>query len=276
MFGIAVFTALGTSAVGTAVAPTRLTLAGTIATQTPIPVGASAEPVVPEQAAAPRRDPRCGRRAPGRRPADRQADRLPLAARRTRGSRSRSGRRPGASGSSAASPSMTAWTSPRSAVTRSLPPTTGPSWPPDAISTTRSAGSATSAPTTHGSTPRSCGPTLPIVVVIDDGNGYRSIYAHFGKITVKTGQTVKAGDLLGYEGRTGHASGCHLHYGLFSPFETASFAIDPAIRAAHEGAQRRDRPRRPAPRPPPTRRSRPRSQSRPPRAQRPSAIPLDG
>ena len=73
--------------------------------------------------------------------------------------------------------------------------------------------------------------TLPIVVVIDDGNGYRSIYAHFGKITVKTGQTVKAGDLLGYEGRTGHASGCHLHYGLFSPFETAAFAIDPAISA---------------------------------------------
>jgi murein DD-endopeptidase MepM/ murein hydrolase activator NlpD len=71
--------------------------------------------------------------------------------------------------------------------------------------------------------------TLPIVVVIDDGNGYRSIYAHFGKIAVTTGQTVHAGDLLGYEGRTGHASGCHLHYGLFSPFETASFAMDPAV-----------------------------------------------
>src|SRR6476646_10865556 len=53
MFGIAVFTALGTTAVGTAVAPTRLTLAGTIATQTPSPVGSSPEPGVPEQAAAP-------------------------------------------------------------------------------------------------------------------------------------------------------------------------------------------------------------------------------
>ena len=71
--------------------------------------------------------------------------------------------------------------------------------------------------------------TLPIVVVIDDGNGYRSLYAHFGKITVKTGQTVKAGELIGYEGRTGHATGCHLHYGLFSPFETASYTMDPAI-----------------------------------------------
>ena len=35
--------------------------------------------------------------------------------------------------------------------------------------------------------------TLPIVVVIDDGNGYRSVYAHFGKVVVKTGQVVKAG-----------------------------------------------------------------------------------
>jgi murein DD-endopeptidase MepM/ murein hydrolase activator NlpD len=35
--------------------------------------------------------------------------------------------------------------------------------------------------------------TLPIVVVIDDGNGYRSIYAHFSEVVVKRGQTVKAG-----------------------------------------------------------------------------------
>ncbi len=74
--------------------------------------------------------------------------------------------------------------------------------------------------------------TLPIVVVIDDGNGYRSVYAHFGKIVVKKGQTVTAGTLLGFEGRTGRATGCHLHYGLFSPSETASFAMDP-VGAAH-------------------------------------------
>lgn len=71
--------------------------------------------------------------------------------------------------------------------------------------------------------------TLPITVVIDDGNGYRSIYAHFGKVVVKKGQTVKAGQLLGYEGATGRASGCHLHYGLFSPLETATFAIEPDV-----------------------------------------------
>ena len=71
--------------------------------------------------------------------------------------------------------------------------------------------------------------TLPIVVVTDDGNGYRSMYAHFGRIVVKSGQTVKAGQLLGYEGATGRASGCHVHYGLFSPWETATFAIRPDV-----------------------------------------------
>jgi murein DD-endopeptidase MepM/ murein hydrolase activator NlpD len=72
-------------------------------------------------------------------------------------------------------------------------------------------------------------PTLPIVIVTDDGNGYRSIYAHFSKVAVKKGDTVQAGQFIGYEGRTGRASGCHVHYGLFSPLETATFGIDPAV-----------------------------------------------
>ncbi len=71
--------------------------------------------------------------------------------------------------------------------------------------------------------------TLPIVVIIDDGNGYRSVYAHFSKVKVKKGDVVKAGQMLGWEGATGRASGCHLHYGLFSPLETATFGIDPDV-----------------------------------------------
>jgi murein DD-endopeptidase MepM/ murein hydrolase activator NlpD len=71
--------------------------------------------------------------------------------------------------------------------------------------------------------------TLPIVIVIDDGNGYRSMYAHFQKVVVKVGATVKAGQLIGYEGRTGRASGCHLHYGLFSPLEAKTFGIDATV-----------------------------------------------
>jgi murein DD-endopeptidase MepM/ murein hydrolase activator NlpD len=66
---------------------------------------------------------------------------------------------------------------------------------------------------------------LPIVVVIDDGNGYRSMYAHFRDVTVRAGQRVKAGQLIGHEGATGHASGCHVHYGLFNPDETKLFGV---------------------------------------------------
>ena len=71
--------------------------------------------------------------------------------------------------------------------------------------------------------------TLPIVVVIDDGNGYRSIYAHLSETTVEKGDVVSAGDLVGYEGMTGRASGCHLHYGLFTPDEREVFGIDPGV-----------------------------------------------
>jgi murein DD-endopeptidase MepM/ murein hydrolase activator NlpD len=72
-------------------------------------------------------------------------------------------------------------------------------------------------------------PSLPIVVVIDDGDGYRSIYAHEYQVTVKPGQHVKAGQVIGYEGATGNASGCHVHFGLFSPSQTATFELDPTI-----------------------------------------------
>ena len=71
--------------------------------------------------------------------------------------------------------------------------------------------------------------SLPIVVVIDDGNTYRSMYAHFSRIVVQRGQFVRAGQLLGYEGATGHASGCHLHYGLYSPYETALIGMDAGV-----------------------------------------------
>jgi murein DD-endopeptidase MepM/ murein hydrolase activator NlpD len=57
--------------------------------------------------------------------------------------------------------------------------------------------------------------TLPIVVVIDDGNGYRSAYVHLESTTVKPGQSVHVGDVIGYEGATGNATGCHLHFEMF-------------------------------------------------------------
>jgi murein DD-endopeptidase MepM/ murein hydrolase activator NlpD len=55
---------------------------------------------------------------------------------------------------------------------------------------------------------------IPIVVVIDYGNGYRGLYAHLSKAIVEAGDVVEAGQVIGYEGATGRATGCHLHYAL--------------------------------------------------------------
>ncbi len=71
--------------------------------------------------------------------------------------------------------------------------------------------------------------SLPIVIVIDDGDGYRSIYAHESKVIVKPGDYVTAGQVIGYEGATGNASGCHVHFGLFKVSETATFQLDPGV-----------------------------------------------
>jgi murein DD-endopeptidase MepM/ murein hydrolase activator NlpD len=71
--------------------------------------------------------------------------------------------------------------------------------------------------------------SLPIVIVIDDGNGYRSIYAHEAEVTVRVGQIVKAGDVIGYEGATGYATGCHVHLSLFNTLETRTFSLDPGV-----------------------------------------------
>jgi murein DD-endopeptidase MepM/ murein hydrolase activator NlpD len=51
-----------------------------------------------------------------------------------------------------------------------------------------------------------------IVIVIDHGYGYQSLYAHCSKRAVKTGQVVKRGDIIGYVGSTGLSSGPHCHY----------------------------------------------------------------
>lgn len=56
--------------------------------------------------------------------------------------------------------------------------------------------------------------SLPIVIVIDDGDGYRSFYVHLAKASVEAGAEVHAGDVIGKEGMTGVATGCHLHYGM--------------------------------------------------------------
>lgn len=49
-------------------------------------------------------------------------------------------------------------------------------------------------------------------VDINHGGGIATKYGHMSKLAVKAGQTVERGDIIGYVGRTGRATGPHLHY----------------------------------------------------------------
>jgi murein DD-endopeptidase MepM/ murein hydrolase activator NlpD len=70
---------------------------------------------------------------------------------------------------------------------------------------------------------------LPITVIVDDGDGYRAIYSHLNAVSVRAGQWVRAGQPIGREGSTGFATGCHVHFGLFSPLETRRFELRPDV-----------------------------------------------
>lgn len=53
-------------------------------------------------------------------------------------------------------------------------------------------------------------------VYIEHDNGYRSRYQHMkkGSVTVKKGNKVKAGQVIGYIGNTGNSTGRHLHFDI--------------------------------------------------------------
>ena len=50
---------------------------------------------------------------------------------------------------------------------------------------------------------------------IDHGFGYKTKYAHMHEFTVKRGQEVKRGELIGYVGNTGLSTAPHLHYEVY-------------------------------------------------------------
>lgn len=49
-------------------------------------------------------------------------------------------------------------------------------------------------------------------VIINHGFGYTTLYGHLSRITVRPGQAVKRGQLIGNVGSSGRSTGPHLHY----------------------------------------------------------------
>ncbi len=52
-------------------------------------------------------------------------------------------------------------------------------------------------------------------VLIDHNNGLSTLYAHLSVFNVSAGDYVDQGDIIGYAGQTGYATGPHLHFSVF-------------------------------------------------------------
>ena len=86
-------------------------------------------------------------------------------------------------------------------------------------------------------------------VYVDHGLGFYSMYFHLSEVSVREGDQVKAGQVVGKVGATGRATGPHLHWGvklngarvnpyalLDLPFKTGLEAASPAsVRASQSG-----------------------------------------
>ncbi|HEY4488232.1 MAG TPA: peptidoglycan DD-metalloendopeptidase family protein [Candidatus Paceibacterota bacterium] len=65
-------------------------------------------------------------------------------------------------------------------------------------------------------------------VMIRHNNGLSTMYSHLSQINVSEGQGVATGQILGYSGDTGYATGPHLHYGVYVTAVTEIVALGSA------------------------------------------------
>jgi murein DD-endopeptidase MepM/ murein hydrolase activator NlpD len=62
------------------------------------------------------------------------------------------------------------------------------------------------------------------LIIIDHGNGYKTVYGHNNKVVTTKGEKVYKGDVIALSGNTGHSTAPHLHYGILKDGEP----IDPS------------------------------------------------
>ncbi|HQU07793.1 MAG TPA: peptidoglycan DD-metalloendopeptidase family protein [Candidatus Paceibacterota bacterium] len=53
-------------------------------------------------------------------------------------------------------------------------------------------------------------------IMLAHANGLNTMYAHLSEIDVSKGQSVTTGQIIGYSGMTGYATGPHLHFGVYA------------------------------------------------------------
>jgi len=51
-----------------------------------------------------------------------------------------------------------------------------------------------------------------LMVMIDHGGGFQTVYAHLSKLGIRCGASVGQGGVIGYSGSTGNSTGPHLHF----------------------------------------------------------------
>ncbi len=69
-------------------------------------------------------------------------------------------------------------------------------------------------------------------VMVKHSNGLNTMYAHLSQIDVAQGQVVATGQLLGYAGETGYATGPHLHFGVYVSSATQIVTLGSATKSA--------------------------------------------
>ena len=76
-------------------------------------------------------------------------------------------------------------------------------------------------------------------IAIKHGDGYTSLYAHLNAHGVKAGDTVKAGQVIGLSGNTGHSSGPHLHFEVRENGNDQTTNVDPVAYISGSSRPRR-------------------------------------